>query len=231
MPTKNSGLTCSALLRLELSAPQAERDRGEPRRLRLDVGLAEEEGEAGAEQHHGDADRDVVHPRQPADRAVHRAEQRAGDARGEHAEPRRAGVVGGRVGDHRAEHQRALEAEIDAARFFRQAFAERDEHERRRDADRAAEHGDEDGEIRRLVHVRLRLAGRLEDGEAAVERLGRQQHDEHQALQHQHRRVRQAHAPLDEAARGDDAAEQDRDRGMASGLCRARNATRMPVKP
>ena len=49
-------------------------------------------------------------------------------------------------------HERALEAEIDAARFLRQALAERHEQEGRRDADRAAEHGDEDGGERCIVH-------------------------------------------------------------------------------
>ena len=43
-------------------------------------------------------------------------------------------------------HERALEAEIDAAGLLGQALAEADEHEGRRDADRAAEHGDEDGD-------------------------------------------------------------------------------------
>ena len=54
-----------------IAGPAAERDRVEPRRGRLDVGLAEEEGEAGAEAHEGDADGDVVHLRQLADVAVH----------------------------------------------------------------------------------------------------------------------------------------------------------------
>ena len=64
-------------------------------------------------------------------------------------------MVGDGIGDHGAEHQRALEAEIHAARLFGEAFAERDEHERRRNADRAAEHRDEDGG-ERGVHVRSR---------------------------------------------------------------------------
>ena len=53
MPTRNSGLTCERRLRpAGLSdQPPSEID-GRLRRLRLDVGLAEEEGEAGAEQHH-----------------------------------------------------------------------------------------------------------------------------------------------------------------------------------
>ena len=47
MPTKNSGLTCERLLRIAVIAqPIAERDRRQARRRRLDVGLAEEEGEA-----------------------------------------------------------------------------------------------------------------------------------------------------------------------------------------
>ena len=75
MPTKNSGLTLSALFRLALSLQKPNGIEGEARRLRLDVRLAEEEGDADAEQHHRDADGDVVDPRQAADRAVHRAEQ------------------------------------------------------------------------------------------------------------------------------------------------------------
>ena len=67
-------------------------------------------------------------------------------ARGQHAEPGIAGVIGGRVGHHGAEHQRAFEPEIDPSRFLGEALAERDEHERRRDADRAADHGDQDCE-------------------------------------------------------------------------------------
>ena len=153
---KKSGLTWSALLRLELSLQNPERNRSEPRRLRLDVGLAEEERDPDAEQHHRDPDRDIVDARQAADRAVHGAKGRAGDAGGENAEPGVAGVVGGGVGDHRAEHEGALEAEIHAAGLFRQTLAKRDEHERRRDADRAAKHGDEHRKHRGLVHVRSR---------------------------------------------------------------------------
>ena len=63
----------------------------------------------------------------------------------------------------------------------------------------------------RFVHVRSRSLDRLEDREAAVERLRGQQDDEDQALQHEHGRVGQIHAPLDQAAGGDEAAEQYRD--------------------
>ncbi len=91
-------------------------------------------------------------------------------------------------------------------------LAERHEHEGRRDADGAAEHGDQDGDQRVAAHVRSTSARRLEDREAAVERLADQQHHEDDALQHQHGGVRQVHAALDQAARRGDAAEQDRDR-------------------
>ena len=59
-------------------------------RRRLDQRLAEIEGQPGAEQHQRDADRDVVDARQRADAGMQRAEQRAGDAGREHAEPGRA---------------------------------------------------------------------------------------------------------------------------------------------
>src|SRR5450631_4287487 len=52
---------------------------------------------------------------------------------------------------------------------------------------------------------------RLKNLEAAVQRLRRQQHDEGQALQDQNGGIWEIHAPLDEAARRDDAAEPDRD--------------------
>src|ERR1700730_2961785 len=58
----------------------------------------------------------------------------------------------------------------------------------------------------------VRRAVNLEYLETAVERVRHQQHHEGEPLQHQHGGVRQVHAPLHEAAGGDDAAEQDRDR-------------------
>ena len=71
---------------------------------------------------------------------VQRAQRGADDAGGKNAEPGRAGEIGGAVAAHRAHHQRAFEAEIDAARAFGDAFAEADEQERRADAHGAAEH-------------------------------------------------------------------------------------------
>ncbi len=53
---------------------------------------------------------------------------------------------------------------------------------------------------------------RVEEREAAIERLAGEQHHEDQALQHQHGRVGQIHAALDQATGRGDAAEQDRDR-------------------
>ncbi len=85
----------------------------------------------------------------------------AGDAGGEHAEPRRAGEIGDAVGAHRAHHQRAFEAEIDAAGALGDAFAEADEQERRGDADRAAEHGERHGpqSDRTVRHLRISPSG------------------------------------------------------------------------
>ena len=69
------------------------------------------------------------------------AEQGAGDAGREHAQPGRAGQVGDGVADHGAEDEGAFEAEIDAAALLGQALAEADEQERRADADGAGEDG------------------------------------------------------------------------------------------
>ncbi len=76
------------------------------------------------------------------------AEHGAGATARDDAEPRRSRLIVDRIAEHGAEHERAFKAEIDAARFLREALAERHEHERRRDADRAADHGENDGEER-----------------------------------------------------------------------------------
>ena len=52
-----------------------------------------------------------------------------------------AGQHRDRIGGHRAEHEHAFEAEIDAARALGDRLAERDEDEGRGDPDRAAEDG------------------------------------------------------------------------------------------
>src|ERR1700688_1923456 len=65
----------------------------------------------------------------------------------------------------------------------------------------------------------LALPGvRLEDREPPVEGFGGQQHDEDQALENLHGRVRKTHAALDEAAGGDEAAKQDGDRWNDEGI-------------
>src|SRR6478736_1501713 len=51
----------------------------------------------------------------------------------------------------------------------------------------------------------------LEESDASIERIARQHEDEDDALQHQHGRIGQAKAALQQAAAGADAAEQDRD--------------------
>ena len=118
-PIRNSTLISQRRAHLRNVAPPAEIDRRQVWRRRLDQRLAEIERKPDAEQHQRDADGDVVDARQPADAGMQRAQHRAGDAGGEHAEPGRAGEVGDAVAAHRAHHQRAFEAEIDAARSAR----------------------------------------------------------------------------------------------------------------
>ncbi len=125
---------------LLVRAPEAEVDRRQARCARLDQRLAEEERQAGAEQHQRDADGDVVDPRQRAQPRVDDAEQHAGRAGGQHAHPRRAAEQRGAVADHRAHHQGAFQSQVDAPALLGQALAEADEQERRRDADRAGGH-------------------------------------------------------------------------------------------
>ncbi len=151
MPTKNSGLTSSACASAGLPVQSPRWIESRCGALGWMKGLPKKKARAGAEAHEGDADGDVVHLGQLADVAVHGAEHETGAAGGEHAQPRAAGEIRGGVGDHGAQHQRALEAEIDAAGFFGEGFAQRHEHERRRDPDGAAQHGDEDDD-QRMIH-------------------------------------------------------------------------------
>ncbi len=142
---------------------------------------------------------------------MQRSEQRAGDTGGKDAEPGRAALEGHGVAGHGAEDERAFEAEIDPPRFLGQALTEADEEERRRHPDGTGEHGKEDDvEAGFSVHQRSSLGA--EEGQAAVEGVADQQDDEHQALQDRDGRVRQSHAPLDEAAGGGDTAEEERHR-------------------
>jgi hypothetical protein len=78
---------------------------------------------------------------------VQTAEQQAGAAGREHAEPRRAGKIRGGVTGHRTGYENAFEAEIDAPALLRQTFADAHEQIRRAHANGAREqrqqqHGD-----------------------------------------------------------------------------------------
>ena len=75
-------------------------------------------------------------------------------------------------------------------------------------------------------------AARLEEGQAAVEALAHQHDDEDEALQHQHGGIRQV--PCGRCTSPPEAASPPRKIAtgtITSGLWRARNDTRMPVKP
>ena len=86
---------------------------------------------------------------------MQRAEQTAADRGDQHAEPRAAGEMGGRIGAHRAEDERAFVPEIDAAGFLGEALAETDEKERRRHAQCAGERRDCEGGERAACHHTL----------------------------------------------------------------------------
>ena len=141
-PTRNSSVDLQRRRApAATSLQQPERDRRQARRGRLDQRLAEEKRQPDAEQHQRDADRDVVDARAAAQPA--RAARRAATpthARGQHAEPRRAGQVRDAVAAHGAHDQRALEAQVHAAALLGDALAQAHEQERRADAQRAAEH-------------------------------------------------------------------------------------------
>src|SRR6516162_810563 len=160
---------------------------------------------------------------------MQRAEQRTGEAGGEHAEPRRAEEIGNAIGAHRAHHQRAFEAEIDAARTLGDAFAETDEEKRRGDADGAAEHGERHGPEpdRRVRHqdfpfkkpIRPYIASlastntKMMPCSTSTEASG--------SPRRRCNRPPEALMPPSRIATG----------MIASGFCRARKATRIPVKP
>jgi hypothetical protein len=110
----------------------------------FDEGLAEEEGEAGAEQDQGDADGHVVDPAQAAKPSMEQAQGRADEAGHERAEPCRTGEVGDAVRAHRAHDERPFEAEIDPPALLGDALAEADEEKRGADADRAGAEGERD---------------------------------------------------------------------------------------
>ena len=65
----------------------------------------------------------------------------AGESRRQHAQPGTAAHVGHAVAGHRAHHQDAFQAEVDAPAFLGDAFAQADEQKGRAHADGAAQHG------------------------------------------------------------------------------------------
>ena len=104
----------------------------------MDVGLPQEKGQPGAEQHHRDPDCDIVDPLEAAEPAVQGAEHHAGQSGTQDPQPRRPAMQRDGVPGHRAHHQRAFQAQIDAATFLGQAFAQRDKKKWRADPNRSA---------------------------------------------------------------------------------------------
>ena len=129
-------------LHLRNRRPEAEGDGGKVGRGGLDEGLAEIEGEARAEQHQCDADRNVIDLRKLADPAMEHSEEQSGDGGRQNAEPGRTRHHRRRIGDHGAEDERALKAEVDAAGALGERFTEAHEDEWRRDADGARKDGE-----------------------------------------------------------------------------------------
>ena len=135
---------------LRCIGPKPKRNGRQQRRARLHVGLTEEEGDAGAPEHNGNSHRNVVDPGKSAHCAVNCAERCAAEHGGKETEPRGAGFVRRGVGDHCAEHERALVAEIDASGFFGETFTDAHEQERRAHTQRAREQRDRNSA--ELVH-------------------------------------------------------------------------------
>jgi hypothetical protein len=117
-------------------------DRRQRRCLGLNERLAEEERQPRSQQHQADADRDIVHPRETADRPVQQPQREAGQPRYEHTQPGAAGKVRNTVTAHRAHDQDAFQAEVDATALLGETLAEAHEQERRADADSTAQHRD-----------------------------------------------------------------------------------------
>ena len=123
--------------------------------------------------------------------ACNSAQHGAGDTRGEHAEPWRAGQATTRRTAHRAHQQRAFEPEVHATALFRQHFAQAHEQIRRRHAKGAADdaRAQTPHQPRPLASVMSRPPQRTAAGRR---RFACQHAEEDQPLQHQRRRVRHA---------------------------------------
>ena len=178
-------------------------DRGSCGALRLDVRLAEVVGQADAEDHHGDADGDRIDPRPIADTACRRPST-GPDARRPPDTPSqgRAGLVADGVAGHRAHDQRAFQAEVDAARFLGDAFAQADDKNgvpTRMAPPKTAIATAQQAQFNRLAHswggylhgwaacrwsrfvVAWPERWRLEQSEASIEGFEQQDHHEHNA--------------------------------------------------
>src|SRR3989449_9068905 len=131
-------------------------------RSRLNERLAQVERQAEAEQHQGDADRDIVHPWARAHHAMQGAERHAGTPRDDDAQPGPSGQIGDAVAAHRPHHEGALQTEIDATALLRQALAEADEQEWRAGTDGAAQHRQRNAPPPKRLHLTRSAAGRCE---------------------------------------------------------------------
>ena len=118
IPTKEQHIDLQRRSDLRNTAPPAELDCRQDRSLRLYERLAEKEGEAGAENHQGYADRNVINTRSGAGPGVENAEEQPGYAGNQDAKPGHTSEEGDPVAAHRAHDEIALLAEINAAALF-----------------------------------------------------------------------------------------------------------------
>src|ERR1019366_8578876 len=87
-----------------------------------------EEGQAAAEDDHGDTGGYVIDCRLLREPRVHRSEQEPDTCCCKHTKPWRSGEFRYREGSHRAHQQDALHTQVDLAAFLGEALAETDEH-------------------------------------------------------------------------------------------------------
>ena len=123
--------------------PESEIDERQLRRHGGDEFLAEEEGEAAAEQDHGNAGSDVADLGKAREAGMQGAQQCADRRRRRQTEPRRARAIRHRERRHGAHQQDAFHAKIDLPALFRQALAKADEEVRNASADRAGGHAEQ----------------------------------------------------------------------------------------
>src|SRR6185437_15180646 len=133
------------------------------------------------------------------------------------------------VGAHRAHHQRAFEAEIDAPRALGDALAEADKQKRRRDADRAAEHRERHGpeSDRSAGHQVFPFKKPIRPYSASLASTNTKMMPCSTCTEASGSPSRRCSRPPEALMPPSTIAT-----GMiASGFCRAKKATRIPVKP